>query len=322
MRFKRPNRTETEETSFTDDDEITVSSIVAERVMVGLIRALKGKHFGPGEADAYIDKLLDEGRAEEAAAPTTPLEEAQDLMFDALEAGDLEERIEMAEAALEISADCADAFTLLGDEKAMSAAEARAYYEEGVRAGRRAVGEQMFEENAGRFWDILETRPYMRARRELAICLWTLGRPGEAREHLEDLLRLDLSDGLGCRYLLFLMLREAKDHTAIEKLVASFPDDRSTEWMYDKALWLIGRRAGRDEVSNALDAAIAVNAFLPAYLLGRKALPEDTPDTLAEGTDDEAAGYAKGWKNEWVTTPGALDHLRQAVARQKKSSSK
>ncbi|HYN82239.1 MAG TPA: hypothetical protein VES88_12105 [Gemmatimonadaceae bacterium] len=122
----------------------------------------------------------------------------------------------------------------------------------------------------------------MRARRELAICLWTLDRPDEAREHFEDLLRLDSSDGLGCRYLLFLMLREAQAHAAIEKLLASFPDDHSTEWMYDKALWLIQRKARGDDVSNALDAAIAANAFLPAYLLGRKALPNDTPDTLVE----------------------------------------
>ncbi|HYN82240.1 MAG TPA: hypothetical protein VES88_12110 [Gemmatimonadaceae bacterium] len=71
-------------------------------------------------------------------------------MVDAWEADDPEELIEMAEEALEISADCADAFTLLGDEKAMSAAEARAYDEEGVRAGRRAVGEKMFEENTGK----------------------------------------------------------------------------------------------------------------------------------------------------------------------------
>ncbi len=69
MRFKRPNRAGTEETSSTDDDEITVSSIVAERMMVGLTRALKGKLFGSDEADAYIDNLVNEGRAEEAAAP-------------------------------------------------------------------------------------------------------------------------------------------------------------------------------------------------------------------------------------------------------------
>ncbi|HYN82241.1 MAG TPA: hypothetical protein VES88_12115 [Gemmatimonadaceae bacterium] len=76
MRFKRPNRARSEETPSTDEDEITVSATVAARMMVGLKRALKGKNFGPREADAYIDTLLDEGRAEEAAAPTTPLEEA------------------------------------------------------------------------------------------------------------------------------------------------------------------------------------------------------------------------------------------------------
>ncbi|HLE56122.1 MAG TPA: hypothetical protein VJB15_03500, partial [Rhodothermia bacterium] len=169
-----------------DDDLIAEGPFMIERAMAGLSRALRGKHFDrPGDADAYISKLLEEGTAEEAAEPTTPLEAAQDLIYVAWEARDRDERISLAEEALEISADCADAFTLLGNEKAASAAEARAYYEEGVRAGLRALGEGMFEENAGMFWGILETRPYMRARLELAICLWTLDEADEAVEHLQ-----------------------------------------------------------------------------------------------------------------------------------------
>lgn len=135
------------------DDLLAASPFILERAMTGLSRALKGKHFDRASgADAYINKLLDEGTVDEASEPTMPLEEAQDLMYLAWEATDLEERIALAEEALEISADCADAFTLLGNDKAMSAAEARAYYEEGVRAGLRAMGQ---DSTRRQYWNVL-----------------------------------------------------------------------------------------------------------------------------------------------------------------------
>jgi tetratricopeptide (TPR) repeat protein len=302
----------------SDDDLIAVSPFIVERAMTGISRALKGKHFGQGEADAYINRLLAEGAAEEAAEPITPLEEAQDLMYVAWEATDPEERIQLAEEALEVSADCADAFTLLGNEKAMSAAEARAYFEEGVRAGRRAIGEKAFEENAGMFWGILETRPYMRARAELAACLWVLGERKAAIDHIQDMLRLNPGDSQGNRYVLLYMLTEEEDDVAVGRLLDAYPDDAMTGWLYDKALWLIRRHAPPDEVLIALDDAITTNPFVPAYLLGRKAIPRKMPKGFAEGSEAEAGGYAKEAKGRWVVAVGALEHLRQAVARNKK----
>lgn len=49
-----------------------------------------------------------------------------------------------------------------------------------------------------------------------------------------------------------------------------------------------------------------------------RALANGSIFIFAQGSDREAGGYAKAWKKEWVTTPGALEHLRKAVARQKK----
>jgi tetratricopeptide (TPR) repeat protein len=288
--------------------------------MTGIARALKGKHFErPDEADAYINALLDEGGVEEAAQPTTPLEEAQDLMYIAWETRDADERIALAEEALDISADCADAFTLLGNEKAASPAEARAYYEEGVRAGLRALGERALEEGSGAFWWTLETRPYMRARFELAICLWMLGEAKEAVEHLRGLLRLNPEDPLDCRSLLLLVLIQEEDHSAVEELFASYPDDRSTEWLYEKALWLIGRHAPASEILAALNAAMDANDQVPAYLVGKKSVPQKISKIPVAGSDAEAGAYAGMSKERWVATVGALEQLRQAVGRRKKS---
>ena len=68
-----------------------------------------------------------------------------------------------------------DAHVLLAEEVAKTLVEARRHYEAGVAAGERALGAQAFERDAGHFWGLLETRPYMRARAGLAECLWAAG---------------------------------------------------------------------------------------------------------------------------------------------------
>ena len=70
----------------------------------------------------------------------------------------------------------------------------------GLAAGERAVGRRVFVEDAGDFWLIFETRPYMRARAALAATLWRLGRREEAVEHQRELLRLNPRDNQGLRY--------------------------------------------------------------------------------------------------------------------------
>jgi len=51
-----------------------------------------------------------------AGEKKTPLEEAQEIMYDAYEAGTKAKRIKLAKKALTISQDCADAYILLAEE--------------------------------------------------------------------------------------------------------------------------------------------------------------------------------------------------------------
>jgi hypothetical protein len=80
----------------------------------------------------------------------TPLDRAQDIMYDAFGERDPEVRVKLAKRALEISPDCADAYVLLA-ENARSRKEALEYYEKGVAAGERALGPAAFEEHSGHF---------------------------------------------------------------------------------------------------------------------------------------------------------------------------
>ncbi|CAH0003658.1 unnamed protein product [Clonostachys byssicola] len=69
-----------------------------------------------------------------------------------------------------------------------------------------------FETNAGYFWEVESTRPYMCARltlvKDVLLPLGTLDSVQEAHDHLRDMLRLSRMDTMGVRYVLpFIMLR-------------------------------------------------------------------------------------------------------------------
>lgn len=117
----------------------------------------------------------------------TPLEQAQDLMYEAFDARG-RRQIQLARRALELSRDCADAYVLLA-ERAVEPEEAVRLYAEGVAAGERALGSRVFDEEAGHFWGLVTTRPYMRARCGLAQILEQGGRTDQAIAHYHELLR-------------------------------------------------------------------------------------------------------------------------------------
>ena len=60
--------------------------------------------------------------------------------------------------------------------------------------GARQLGPELFEREAGHFWGLLETRPYLRARLGLAHSLWTAARREKAVRHLQEMLRLKPGD--------------------------------------------------------------------------------------------------------------------------------
>jgi tetratricopeptide (TPR) repeat protein len=184
-----------------------------EKEIANLHRLLGQQQFNsPEEAQAFLQQLLSQSRGRvPEQAPRSAVDEAQDVMYEAWDARG-RRRVELARKALEISPDCADAYVLLAEETAATVSEARDLYERGVAAGERALGEGMFRKEAGHFWEILETRPYMRARAGLAACLWELGEREEALDHWVDMLRLNPTDSLGVRYRLVAGLLAIPQH--------------------------------------------------------------------------------------------------------------
>jgi len=245
------------------------------------------------------------------------LDQAQDLIYDAWEADTGARRIALAKQALATSPLCADAYVLLAEHAEIGSEGELELWRRGLEAGEAALGKKDFEEYAGLFWGVLETRPYLRARLGLAQALWRRGIRDEAIDHLRAMLQLNPNDNQGVRYVLAGYLAEAARDRDLALLLAEYEGDYSAAWTWTAAL-LAFRRNGAIEESDALLAeALASNRHVAPYLLGERRLPRHSPRYINPGQKDEAAYYVKEFSAGWTMTPGAIDWLRARTAAMK-----
>ena len=285
-----------------------------ERLQAEIGRFLEGKDFATlDEANAAVQERFSGPTLDDVEhTASTPLERAQDLVYEAFEAVG-RRRVILARHAIAISPDCADAYVVLA-EAAAGPVRALPFYEQGVAAGERALGAKRFEQDAGHFWGIIETRPYMRARLGLAQTLVELGRVDEALAHFRELLRLNPVDNQGVRDLLLGELVRARRDDEAATLLREYKDDIAANWVYTWALvdFRNGRRA---EAEAAAARAFEVNAFVPDVLL---ADPDDLPqtgDSVMCGGPDEAIAYVEHVGDVWHETPGAVEWLRREATK-------
>jgi ST7 protein. len=281
-----------------------------EKTMVDTGRLLSEHDFGSiDEANAFLQDMIASGGPPPSLKRTlTPLEQAQDVMYEAWDSSG-KRRVKLARQALSISEDCADAYVLLAEETARSLSDARDLYGQGVKAGERALGPQAFEEDIGHFWGIIESRPYMRARAGLAQCLWMLGERQRAIEHYTEMLRLNPSDNQGIRYLLVNCLLEEGCDEAVGKLLDQYEGDATATWLYSHALWMFCREGASSKAKARLREALNHNRYVPRYILGRKRLPRRLPEYVGFGDKNEAIVYAAEAIVVWQKTPGAVEWL-------------
>jgi tetratricopeptide (TPR) repeat protein len=201
-------------------------------------------------------------------------------------------------------------------EKSRALEDARALYEQGVAAGERALGPDVFTSEVGHFWGIVGTRPYMRARFGLARCLEDLDRREEAIEHYRELIRLNPGDNQGVRYsFLAALLLAGRDEEAAA-LIAQFGDEPTALWRYGRALSVFRREGDSRAARECLRAALRTNRHVPQRLADDDAWPGPEPTAYAPGSREEAAVCDSDLGEAWRATPEAMRWLRaQAPAR-------
>ncbi|MBA3947590.1 MAG: hypothetical protein H0X37_23920 [Herpetosiphonaceae bacterium] len=279
-----------------------------EKQLADVTKLLSSQDFNTvDEANTFLQQALAGGQVP-SVPPATPLEQAQELMYQAWGTTG-RRRVKLAREALSLSPDCADAYVLLAEETSKTPEDALELYLQGVEAGLRALGANTFHNGVGRFWNLIETRPYMRAREGLAHVLWIVGEPNQAIEHLKAMLLLNPNDNQGVRHVLASYLAELDANEELGTLLEQYRDDPSATWTYTRALWLFRTKGPNRTATAALKQALRANPFVPAYLTGEKKLPQQMPDFYGIGDENEAMDYVFGAAPAWVKTPGALEWL-------------
>ena len=276
-----------------------------ERLFADMHRYLE-EHPPTGTEGLESISRLFAGRSldEPLTQPRSPSEQAQDLCFQAFDAHG-RRRVQLARQALQLDPDCADGHVILA-EQAGTLEDELDHYRRAMEAAERSLGADFFSENAGHFWGISATRPYMRARFGLAESLAAMGRVDEAIEHYQNLLRLNPGDNQGVRYVLLPKLLAAGRDLDAAKLLKEF-DDESANWAYAQAL-LAFRLSGQSAAaSRELRNACRINGHVPDLLCSDTPIPR--PPHYAPGSFEEACVAAEELRPAFQATPGALDWL-------------
>ncbi len=216
----------------------------------------------------------------------------------------------LARQALEIWPDCADAYTLLA-LRAPGLESAARLYKLGMAAGERAMGPEVFAE-AGRFWGLLETRPYLRALNGLANIRVEQGRFAAAVDHFREMVRLNPNDNQGARHsLVSLLIALDRDEEAWGGF-DRFSEDGQALMEFPLALLRFRGRGTRRRPARRSRVRSKPTASSPACCSATVAPPE--PAFYSAGGEDEAGLCVELSLGTWATTEGALDWLRKRTA--------
>lgn len=232
---------------------------------------------------------------------------SQDLVFEAYEQA-IPKGKKLVKQALELDPNNADAYNYLAS-KERDLDKAIIIYKKAISAGEKSLGKKFIKEEKGFFWGIIETRPYMRAKAGLADCFYAKKEIDKAIEIYNEMLELNPNDNQGIRYLLSTLLLGKNDLTNFQSFIENSEEEDCAVWNYNNALYHF-KKFGRTEKSDKeLLKAYQSNKYVIDYILGNKKMPNQLPQFIGIGDENEAISYVNGAWKIWNKTDGALDWL-------------
>lgn len=295
-----------------DPTKPLASPLVMDRISTHIDRMLEGQEFKTQEEyDAFMQANV-YGKTIEEFVPETPLEKAQDIVFRAYSTKG-RRQIHMARQALAVDPNCSDAYIMLAERTPLQDKQLE-YFTQALQAAERTLSPEIFEKQAGKFWQVVETRPYVRAKFRLAERLTKAARVQEAAEHFRELLRLNPDDIMGARFWFWpCLLRLSKDAEVEKLLKLNRSDKGSCTWDYTRALLTFRQKGETPLAKRHLNQAIKNNPICAEYLMHGKGFPKPTPDGRSLFYDDEGYYCAEVLAAAWHETAGAAEWLDERI---------
>lgn len=149
----------------------------------------------------------------------------------------------------------------------------------------------------------------MRAKAGLADCFYAKKEIDKAIEIYEEMLELNPNDNQGIRYLLSTLLLTKKDLTRYKSFIEKTEDEDCAVWNYNNALFHFKKFGRTTKSEKALLKAFNSNGFVIDYMLGNKKMPNEQPQYIGRGDENEAVSYVNGAWPIWENTDKAFDWL-------------
>lgn len=175
------------------------------------------------------------------------------------------------------------------------------------------LGEQQlsseFRDHVGKFWLIVKTRPYMRARLALINFLTAQGQHEQAIEHMAEMLRLNPIDHQGVRWLLLEWYCNMNWLDHAWRLLDQYPEE-VTPFMALTRICLEFQKSGPSEaLASRLQSELEKNPYIAPKLLDQDDVSSYAIHSFEVGEEDEADAYCQCFRSLWKATPEALPWL-------------
>ncbi len=190
----------------------------------------------------------------------TNKEQAQDLVLEAYELTPAKAKKKI-EKALELDPDCIEAYEYLSVCESSLELES-IFLEKGIAIGRRLFFEENFEYYKGKFWGILETRPFMRCLQLYSEILYLKNKKKECIDILEEMIELNPNDNQGVRDHLMLYLIELDEIKKFEKYTKMYKDDEMAFSLFNQALFAFKTEGDTVKSKKQLQKALKYNKFV------------------------------------------------------------
>jgi len=238
--------------------------------------------------------------------------QAQDLMFDAMEAENEEEQLNQILEVLRMDPTNTDALLMVLDFIVLDTSDEIQALRKIENLAERNLGKKVFKECKGEFWGFIETRPYMRVRGRLGELFFEVDMFEEAIGEWGTMLELNKNDNQGVRYELLaacLMLGRLKE---AKRLFEDYHEccDFNAVFSWCK---ILERLLDSDKTGalKALKAARKQNPHVEQYFKGHREgpNPDELPFSYSPGSEDEAVVYARIIVKAWVAHEDQLNWL-------------
>jgi hypothetical protein len=274
--------------------------------------------FGGHAFERYIKEFIKLVKAENKdfgfkEGPLTPLEESEQIADLALLTYDVPLQILTAQSALKKSRDCLGAYMTLADRVATNHEERLGLIRMGIAAGERIITPEQFKEYEGRFSDFDRGIAFVKALQIYGVSLMAYGHELEAIDVFYRMLQLAGGDDPAVvRKIIMVLLILNDRNDEAEKIMQDFAYGGAW-WEYGRAILDFLQHGPGDVADKSLDAAFAMNPFVPPFLLRDKEFPPN-PDVLnyTDGSEEEAILYCdQAFKLWYEKHPTALEWFKE-----------